>query len=267
MLVDTHVHFDDLVQREPAGAIIERAIACGVNRMVAVGGSARGNEIALQVANEHRENVRAAIGFDRHQAGINIVIDDFEQLLEKNKPAAIGEIGLDFHREHPDRDAQIILFRTMLAIARKYCRPVIVHNRDADNETIGILNEHARLWPGPKDNIGVCHCFTGSEKTAGCFLELGFYISFSGILTFLDSRAGHENRARLIKAVRLVPDSRLLIETDSPFLAPKPLRGKTNEPANVRYVAQALAEIRGCPIESIAAITTKNAERLFFNET
>lgn len=267
MLVDTHVHFDGLIQREPAGAIIERSIAAGVTRMVAVGGSAGGNEIALRVANERRENVRAAIGFDRSQAGADIAVDDFEQLLEKSKPAAIGEIGLDFHREHPDRNAQIILFKIMLEIARKYCRPVIVHNRDADNETIGILAEHVRLWPGAADKIGVCHCFTGSEKTAVCFLELGFYISFSGILTFSGSRAGHESRANLIKAARLVPDNRLLIETDSPFLAPEPLRGKTNEPANVRYVARVLAEIRGCSFESVAAVTTENAERIFFDET
>lgn len=261
MLVDTHVHFDGLIEHEPAGVIIERAAGHGVDKMIAVGGSAHGNKTALAVANEHRTRVRAAIGFDRNQSELDPDLDNFEKMLDENDTAAVGEIGLDFHHERPAREAQVSLFRLMLAIARQHSLPVIVHNREADNDVIEILAEHVRLWPGSKDKIGVCHCFTGTKTSALRFLELGLHISFSGIITFYKSRS-----AELMEAARLIPDDRLLIETDAPFLAPDPLRGKSNEPANVRHVAKALAEIRGCSFESLAAVTTQNAERLFFNE-
>ena len=266
MLIDTHVHFD-LMNREPPETVIARAAAAGVEKMVAVGGTAEANKIALQVAKNHPRNIRAAIGLDRHQAELNPALAEFERTLAENNAAAIGETGLDFHHERPGREAQINLFRHMLKIARARQKPVIVHNRGADSDLIAILAEHARSWQGPAGKIGVCHCFTGSKEFAERVLELGFSISFSGIITFQKSRSSNNDaHAGLIEAARAVPEDRLLVETDSPFLAPVPLRGRPNEPANVRYTAQALALIRNCPLESIASVTTQNAERLFFNE-
>lgn len=264
MLVDTHVHFDLLVQREPAQAAIARAVSAGVEKMVAVGGSAAANEIALRIAKAHPRNVRAALGFDRQQAGLDPPVDEFEKALGQNCVAAIGETGLDFHHPAPGREAQIALFRSMLKIARARCKPVIIHNRDADEDLIAILAAHARSWPGPAGRIGVFHCFTGSRAFAERVLELGFSISFSGIITFHKPGAEDRRSAGLVEAVRAVPDESLLIETDSPFLAPVPLRGRPNEPANLAYIARALAAIRNCPLESIAEITTRNAERMFF---
>ncbi|MDD5483601.1 MAG: TatD family hydrolase [Kiritimatiellae bacterium] len=261
MLVDTHVHFDGLLETDAPVAFIERALARGVKKMIAVGGSARGNEIALQTAAERPENVRAAVGFDRSQALGAPDLAGFARMLENRMAAAVGETGLDFHAPVPPREAQKELFRLMLQKARERVLPVIIHNREADREILEILEEHVRLWKGPADKIGVCHCFTGTETSARRFLSLGFYISFSGILTF---RARHS--AALAEAARVVPDNRLLIETDAPFLAPEPLRGRVNEPANVRYVARALADIRGKTLESVAAVTTKNAENLFWDK-
>lgn len=266
MLIDTHVHFDLMLNREQPEAVIARAAAGGVEKMVAVGGSAPANKIALRIAKAYPRNIRAAISFDRQQAGLNPPIDELEKTLGENCVAAIGETGLDFYHPTPGREAQIALFRRMLEIARARRKPVIIHNRAAEQDLIAILAEHARSWPGPADRIGVCHCFTGSRAFAERVLELGFSISFSGIITFWKPRPGDPADGSLVEAARAVPDDRLLVETDSPFLAPVPLRGKANEPANVRYTAQALAVIRNCAPESIASATTRNAERLFFND-
>lgn len=267
MLIDTHVHFDGLIDKSPVGAILERASAQGVDRMIAVGGSARANTIALQIARENPGQVRAALGFDRSQAGIDPAVDDFEKMLSASEVAAVGETGLDYQPGQPARDRQISLFRLMLGLARQHSLPVIVHNRDADADVVEILTGHAELWPGPRERIGVCHCFTGSKDTALALVGLGFSLSFSGILTFEQRRADKPGRNRgrdLMEVAKMVPNERILVETDSPFLAPVPLRGRPNEPANVRYVARALAEIRGCEFEALAAETTRNAENIFF---
>jgi TatD DNase family protein len=170
--------------------------------------------------------------------------------------AAIGEIGLDFHHGRENAPAQIKLFSRMLELARKRSLPVCVHTREAEAETLAALREHAAGWRGAPDGIGVLHCFTGGEVFARELLALGFCVSFSGIVTF-------KNSENLRAAAAVVPDDRLLIETDSPFLAPEPLRGRPNEPANLERVAVVLAGIRKTSLETIASITTRNARRLF----
>ena len=183
-------------------------------------------------------------------------MDELETMLAAPEVVAIGEIGLDFHHDRETALAQIELFQRMLLLARDRQLPVSVHTREAEAETLAALGAHAAAWRGAPDRIGVMHCFTGGEVFARDLLALGFFISFSGIITF-------KNAGGLFAVAALVPEDRLLIETDSPYLAPEPFRGQPNEPAHVRRVAEVLAEIRHTSWETIAEISTRNAERLF----
>ncbi len=272
MLADTHVHFDGLTQ---AGytiqAIMERAARAGVSRMIAIGGSPAANRAALEIARLYPGRIRSAVGFNRDFAdafgyqstrhslalpGEGGMMDELEAMLAAPEVVAIGEIGLDFHHESETSSAQIKLFKCMLRLARDHRLPVSVHTRQAEDETLAALREHAAAWRGAPDRIGVMHCFTGNEVFARDLLALGFMISFSGIITF-------KNAGNLLSVAAMVPDDRLLIETDAPYLAPEPFRGQPNEPAHVRRVAETLAMIRCVGWETIAALTARNAAKMF----
>ena len=289
MLVDTHVHFDGMI--EAGGildAIVARAVQAGVSHMIAIGGSSAANQTAVATARAYPDIIRAAVGYDRHvgvfdakgplvlrrgdQTAVACPLDELRGLLALPEVAAIGEIGLDFHHgRHVGASgakwplvlrcgetalAQIELFQRMLLLARDYQLPVSVHTRAAETETLDALRAHAAAWRGTPDRIGVMHCFTGGEVFARDLLALGFMISFSGIITF-------KNVGSLRAVAALLPEDRLLIETDSPYLAPEPFRGQPNEPAHVRRVAETLATIRHTSWETIAGISARNAERLF----
>jgi len=284
MLFDTHVHFDGMIAADDMlDAIVARAAQAGVSRLIAVGGSPAANRTALEIARAYPERIRAAVGYDRHvgvfDAKWPLVLrrgdlasavlpgrsapvepgnpmDELEAMLSAPEVAAVGEIGLDFHRGQDSAAAQIELFRRMLTLARDRRLPVCVHTRAAETETLDALRAHAAAWRGTPDRIGVMHCFTGGEVFARDLLALGFMISFSGIITF-------KNVGSLRAVAVLVPEDRLLIETDSPYLAPEPFRGQPNEPAHVRRVAETLATIRHTSWETIAGISARNAERLF----
>jgi len=266
MLTDTHIHFDGLMQAgDTIGAIMERAFARGISRMIAIGGSVVANRTALKIARAYPGRIRAAVGYNRDLADAfgrqttddrRRMADELENILSAPEVAAIGEIGLDFHHGRETALAQIELFQRMLLLARDHQLPVIVHTREAEAETLAALRAHAAAWRGAPDRIGVMHCFTGSEVFARDLLALGFNISFSGIITF-------KNAGGLLAVAALVPDDRLLIETDAPYLAPEPFRGQSNEPSHVRCVAEVLAEIRHTSWETIAELTTRNAKRLF----
>ena len=279
MLTDTHVHFDGLMQGgDSLDTIVTRATQAGVSRMIAIGGSVVANRAALEIARAYPGRVRAAIGYDRHVGAFGAKwplasrrgdlavtanpMDELEAMLAAPEVVAIGEIGLDFHHGRETTLAQIELFQRMLLLARDPDSqrgrdlPVCVHTRAAETETLAALREHAAAWRGAPDRIGVMHCFTGGEGLARDLLALGFCISFSGIITF-------KNAGVLLAVAALVPDNRLLIETDAPYLAPEPFRGQPNEPAHVRRVAEVLAEIRHTSWETIAELTARNAERLF----
>ena len=258
---DSHVHFDGLGDA-PGGvaAVVERAILADVRFMIAVGGSADANRDVLEVTSRFSDNIWAAVGYDRNCAGSDCCLDSLEQLATQGErgihPVAIGEIGLDFHYCPDTAREQQELFSVQLAIARSHKLPVIVHSRDADEETLAALRKHGRDWSGSSGGIGVLHCFSGDVRFAQQVLDCGFHISFSGIATF-------KNAEPVREAIRIVPLDRLLLETDSPFLAPVPNRGKRNEPAYLPHVAEAVAEIKGCPVEEIASISTRNAKVLF----
>lgn len=271
MLFDSHAHFSgDPVE---ADDWLARADAAGVGGILAVGGSIDGNRAALATARRFPGRVWAAAGYDRDHAprdsadtqAIDRLISDLDETirLAHDEPAswvAIGEIGLDFHY-HPETAAsQGTLFRLQLEQARAFGLPVIVHSRNAEKETLATLARHADAWDGDADRIGVVHCFTGSRIMAEALTDMGYSLGFSGIATFPNADA-------LREIVPIVPEPRLLIETDSPYLAPVPMRGRRNEPAFVKHVAEAIATLRGRTTEAVAALSTRNACRLFGLQT
>jgi len=231
-LFDTHAHFEGT--REETDAAVERARAAGVTRIMAVGGS--------ETLNAGTEGFGyRAIGWDRDQAGKELPGLDYTGV------SAVGEIGLDYHYSRETRDLQRELFGRQLELARSLGLPVVIHTREADDDTLALLRE--------VPSKGIIHCFTGCPAFCRALLDLGFYISISGIVTF---RAAENVR----ESALVVPDDRILVETDSPFLAPVPLRGNPNEPAFVVHTARFLAELRGVPFEDFAALTTRNAMSL-----
>ena len=255
-MIDTHVHFDGLGDDVAIDAAIKRAAEAGIKKMLAIGVDYERNVFASGMAKEY-PFIKAAVGYDRDCVGIEYSIPDLETLIDANKNiVAIGEIGLDFHYNPESEEAQRVLFCKMLELARCRMFPIVVHSRNADQATVEDLKTHVSKWNGDADRIGVLHCFTGNIDFMRKVLDLGLYISYSGIVTF-------KNADALRDTVHYVPEDRLLVETDTPYLAPIPYRGKTNEPAYVVEVAKTLAMLRATTIENIAKITTRNAERLF----
>ena len=239
-LFDTHAHFEGTA--EETSAALSRAFAAGVTRVMAVGGSESLNDGARRAASAAlapgMPAVCMALGWDRDQAGRELPEPDLAGV------AAVGEIGLDYHYSPETRREQMDLMARQLELASARSLPVVIHTRDADADTLGLLREIP--------SKGVIHCFTGNPKFCRELLDLGFYISISGIVTF---RAADNVR----ESAAVVPDDRLLVETDSPFLAPVPLRGQANEPAFVVRTVEFLAKMRGTDLESLAALTTANA--------
>lgn len=251
---DTHAHFEGTPLE--TAALMERALAAGVTRIVAVGGSAPLNAGALAAAKAYPERVRLALGFDRDQAAsvaVEPLVDTLRQLASAHPLAAVGETGLDFHYHPETAESQCALFAAQLRLADEWRLPVIIHTREADESTLRVLDETP--WRG-EGLRGVVHCFTGDKAFAAQLLDRQLAISFSGIVTF-------RNADMLRESAAFVPDGRLLIETDTPFLAPVPKRGQRNEPAFVVHVAECLAKVRGATAERIAAITRENAVKLF----
>lgn len=237
-LFDTHAHFEGTP--EETAATLNRAVAAGVTRVMAVGGSESLNRGVELASNSGVEGVKVwrALGWDRDQVGRDLTDIDYSGV------AAVGEIGLDYHYSPETRKAQLELMASQLELAQGLGLPVIIHTREADDDTLGLLREIP--------SKGITHCFTGGPKFCRDLLDLGFMISISGIVTF---RAADNVR----ESALVVPDDRILVETDSPFLAPVPLRGEVNEPAFVVNTAKFLADLRKTPFEDFAALTTRNA--------
>lgn len=236
---------------------MRKAVDGGVMRVVAVGGSIAANMSAVSLSAAHAGIVWPAVGYDRDCAGSSPPMADLEDCARQKGVAAIGEIGIDLHYSPDTETDQIALLESQLDLARRLCLPVIVHCRNAEEQVGHMLKCHSRLVaPTMSERIGVVHCFTGTAKFARVLLDCGFYLGFTGIVSF---RAAEELRA----VARSIPDKRILIETDSPYLAPVPFRGKPNEPCLLPFVAKALAEARSVSQDHIAEVTTRNAEMLF----
>jgi TatD DNase family protein len=253
MLVDSHCHLDfpDLAPRLPA--ILDGAFTAGVHRMVTISTFVRRFDTYRVLAEAH-DAVFCTVGTHPHNAGAepDIGADEIVALSRHPRCVAIGEAGLDYFYNNSPRDVQQRVFRTHIAAARQSGLPLVIHARDADEDMIRILTEEM--------NIGhyqaVLHCFSSGSELARTGVELGFYVSFSGILTFKKS-----DEIRRIAAA--VPRDRLLVETDAPYLAPEPHRGRTNEPAYVAHTARVLAQTIGASDVEVARVTTENFYRLF----
>jgi TatD DNase family protein len=257
MFIDSHAHIDGPEFDADREATIQRARDSGVSAILNIGtGDPHSGalERAVELAEKHQD-IYAAIGVHPHDA--RLFNEEAEKRIgnlakQSSRVIAWGEIGLDFHYDNSPREAQMEVFARQLELARFANLPVIIHTREAENETINILQSH---WVG-SHLPGIMHCFSGSLTLAQQCIDLGFCISFSGILTF--------KKAEDLRAIAAqVPLDRLLIETDCPFLAPVPFRGKRNEPAFVVEVARCLATLHGMSVEKIGEITTDNFWRVF----
>jgi TatD DNase family protein len=253
MLVDSHCHLDfpDLQSRLPD--VLAAAAAAGVGRMVTISTHVARVETYRALAEAH-ENVFCTIGTHPHNASLepDVPAARLVELSAHPRCVAIGEAGLDYHYDKSPRDVQQRVLRTHIDAARQTGLPLVIHARNADDDMIRILTEEM----GRGRFGAVLHCYSSGEKLARVGVELGLYVSFSGILTF-------RNSEDIRRIAALVPHDRLLVETDAPYLAPAPFRGKTNEPAYVAHTAKVLAEVAGVSEAEVARITTANFYRLF----
>jgi TatD DNase family protein len=252
MLVDSHCHLDFEAFDPDRADVVARAVDAGVSTFLTIGTHLSRHDRVRRLADDPR--IYCSVGIHPHQAGEEGVTtpDRLIELAADPRVVGLGETGLDYYYDRSPRDAQQANFRTHIAAARETGLPIIVHTRDADDDAIRILTEeHAR---GPFG--GVLHCFSSSQELADAALKLGFFISFSGIVTFKNAEA--------VRAVaKTVPADRILVETDAPFLAPVPLRGKRNEPAFMVHTAARLAEERGENKEAFSINSSENFFRLF----
>lgn len=253
MLIDTHCHLDGGYFAEGAGAVIGRARDAGVGAFVCIGvGGEASTRFAVELARE-RPDVVATVGVHPHEAASFSaeLAAVCRELAQSSRVVAIGETGLDYHYDYSPREVQREVFRQMIGMARELRLPIVVHTREAAADTLEILERERASEVG-----GVIHCFSEDQAFAARALDLGFDLSFSGIVTF--------KNAREIQAVAAwAPADRILVETDAPYLAPHPLRGKRCEPAHVVHTARAVAALRNTSFEALAQTTSENACRRF----
>jgi TatD DNase family protein len=252
VLIDTHAHINDERLAGEAADIIQRARCNSVMYIINASEDVDSSAVALKQARRFSEVFSAAGIHPHHADEVNHdTLEQIEELAGDPRVVAIGEIGLDYYYDSPPRDLQKQAFQDQIKLAKQLGLPIIVHDREAHADTLSILQSEAGT-----DLRGVMHCYSGSAEMVEDFVDLGFYISFAGTVTF--------NKARKPKeAAAAVPLERLLVETDCPYLAPEPYRGKRNEPAYVMYTAMCIAELRQMPFRALADVTTENAVRLF----
>jgi TatD DNase family protein len=256
MLIDTHTHLDDPRYDADREAMIQRAREAGVDTFVTIGCDLATSRAAVALADRHAD-IYATIGVHPHE--VKRIEDDWynelRRLAEHPKVVAYGEIGLDYHYNHSAPEQQRARFREQVSVARELRLPIVIHTREAQEDTITILKEENAAEVG-----GVFHCFSGDAWLAKDALDLGFFLSFSGVITF-------QNATMLRDIAKTVPLDHMLIETDCPYLTPVPYRGRRNEPAYVRFVAEKIAGLQGSAtpnrVEEVAGMTSQNARRLF----
>lgn len=252
MFIDTHVHLNADQYEEDLQEVIDRALEANVKKMVVIGFDRITIERAIKLVEEY-SFIYAVVGWHPVDA-IDCTEEDLrwiEELAAHEKVVGIGEMGLDYHWDKSPKDIQQEVFRKQIRLAQKVKLPIIIHNRDATEDVIRILQEEEAYLTG-----GIMHCFGGSVETAKQCIDMNFMISLGGPVTFKNAKKPKEVAAE-------IPLEYLLIETDAPYLAPHPHRGKRNEPALVPLVAEEIARLKGISIEEVAEATTKNAERFF----
>lgn len=254
MLVDSHAHIDALVFDQDRDQVVKRAKKAGVVAIVNAGFNLQSSRASLELAQRY-PGLFIAVGFHPHSAARmkDGDIEELSELARQPKVVAIGEIGLDFYRNRSPRQAQLEAFKRQLELAQRLDLPVIVHSRNASKQIVDILSEWAgrrRLKP-----LGVIHCFNGDRQLAEKYIEMGFFLSVAGPVTYASSAASD--------VACHIPLDRLLIETDCPHLTPVPHRGRRNEPAYLPLVVKRIAQVREMSAEAVAKHTTKNATELF----
>jgi TatD DNase family protein len=252
MLFDTHAHLNAVQFEEDLNEVIDRALQEKVETIVVVGFDRETIPKAIELS-ERYDFIYAAVGWHPVDA-IDMTDHDLDWLRELSshpKVVALGEMGLDYHWDKSPKDVQKEVFRKQIALAKEVQLPIIIHNREATADIVQILKEE-----NAKEVGGVMHCFSGSLEVAKQCMDMNFYISFGGPVTFKNAKKPKEVAAE-------IPLDRLLIETDCPYLTPHPFRGKRNEPSYVKYIAEKIAELKGLTFEEIAKITTRNGKKLF----
>jgi TatD DNase family protein len=252
MLIDSHAHLEMPDFKKDLEAVIQRAKESGVEYIFTVGTEKRDWKRALEIADSY-PSIYAILGVHPHNVK---EIDDqtyptLRELCKEGKVKAYGEIGLDFFRNLSPRDIQLKRFREQISLAKELGLPIVVHDREAHQETLEVLKSEKAEECG-----GIIHCFSGDYEMAKVCMDMGFYISIPGSITF-------KNAERFREIVNRIPLEFLLVETDAPFITPEPFRGKRNEPSYVRYTAQKVAEIKKVTFEKVAEVTTENALRVY----
>jgi len=256
LLVDTHAHLDAGEFGADLEEVITRARNVGVNTIVTVGTGVKSGQHSIELA-ERYQDILVAVGIHPHAASATTEADitAIARLAKHPKVVAIGEIGLDFYRNYSPRDSQFRTLKWQLELAARLDLPVVIHCRQAHEEMLNVLRDWAAQH-AERQTPGVIHCFMGDIETTRQYLEIGFYLSLGGYITYPANRNAHD-------VIRSIPADRLMVETDCPYLSPQQYRGRRNEPAYVRYTAEELARIRGVPFETLALETTENARRFF----
>lgn len=249
MLIDSHAHLMDEMYKDDLQEVITRCQENGVESVVNIGYSEETSRQAIELANKY-DWMYAVIGLHPDECNVKADIEFLKDLAKDPKVVAIGEIGLDYHYEETNKENQAKYFIEQIKLANEVGLPVVIHSRDADMDMLGILKENKI------QTKFVMHCFSSSVEIAKEILKLGGYISLAGTVTFKNAR-------NLLEVAKIVPEDKLLVETDCPYLTPEPNRGKRNEPSNVLYTAQKIAEVRGESFEKISEITTRNAKKFY----
>lgn len=251
MFIDSHAHLDDSRFDKDRDLIIESLKENQVDYVFNIGADLKTSEASLKLAKEY-DNIYAVVGVHPHSAKEvdERTMERLREMAKEDKVIAIGEIGLDYYYDNSPRDLQLKWFKEQLKLAKEVDLPVVIHTRDASQETFDILKEHS------EGLRAILHCYSGSAEMAMEYVKLGFYISLAGPLTFKNARVPKE-------VAEVVPMDRLLIETDCPYLTPVPYRGKRNEPMFVRYVVEEMARIKGLSLEEVGKITSENVQKAF----
>ncbi len=252
MLIDSHAHLDSSRFHKDLDEVLKRAQEYGVDKIINIGCNMESSKKTTSLS-ERYDQIWSVVGFHPHDAKEvkESDWDELDKLTDHPKVVGVGEMGLDYYRDLSPRKKQQEVFRRQIQVAKKKKMPIVVHDRDAHEEVFAVLKEEKA-----GENKGVMHCYSGDLEFAKKCMDMGFYISIAGPVTF-------KKTSRLKEVAKSIPNDRLLVETDCPYLAPEPYRGKRNEPAYVKYVAAKIAELRGMSYEEIVAATRENTCRLF----